>query len=324
MDFELVPTTAELIISVIDAVYLYGDQGVEISAVENLLDITTNAAENALKMGVQLEILKYDTAATRFINQSKFTKFLISSDQNQKAAFFRLFLEDYNPYAFFKQRLAILSQVDAAAEQTKVFFSLASHREDIKSTLVNLGQYAKSIESEGAGLYKISGFEPGNLSNYSEMEHLVSSIENAKLHVIDYLGDNVVSFLRDTDCIQNFAESVIHLKSHGNDLRAVIVFSANAIETFLTKIADMASVNIVGADGVNAKVERLKNDGKINKKYYNISKYIGHVRNAADHGLDSEISDEWRISSETAHNYMKVALSFAKHYYESFSGEYTV
>jgi predicted XRE-type DNA-binding protein len=38
-------------------------------------------------------------------------------------------------------------------------------------------------------------------------------------------------------------------------------------------------------------------------------KYLGHLRNAADHGVDSEIGTQWQVSAKTAVEYVHVAQS---------------
>ena len=42
-------------------------------------------------------------------------------------------------------------------------------------------------------------------------------------------------------------------------------------------------------------------------KHKFILKYLGHVRNAADHGIDAEVNHEWDICQNTAEEYVHVA-----------------
>ena len=64
--------------------------------------------------------------------------------------------------------------------------------------------------------------------------------------------------------------------------------------------------------GINAKMLRLVQAGLYPKKLHNICKYLGHVRNAADHGNDAEIDAPWEVSGSTGRNYIFVAAGFIR------------
>jgi hypothetical protein len=42
----------------------------------------------------------------------------------------------------------------------------------------------------------------------------------------------------------------------------------------------------------------------------NVGKYLGHVRNAADHGIDRDVAAQWGIRPSTGIEYVFVACSF--------------
>ncbi len=54
-------------------------------------------------------------------------------------------------------------------------------------------------------------------------------------------------------------------------------------------------------------MQNIVNAGHYPNKLLNVSKYVGHVRNAADHGADPEIGAPWEISAQTGRNYVFVA-----------------
>jgi hypothetical protein len=41
-----------------------------------------------------------------------------------------------------------------------------------------------------------------------------------------------------------------------------------------------------------------------------VGKYLGHVRNAADHGIDQDVGAAWTIRPQTGLEYVHVACSF--------------
>ena len=72
---------------------------------------------------------------------------------------------------------------------------------------------------------------------------------------------------------------------------------------------DNYGVNIQGANGINAKADRIAQNNHLTHKHKFMVKYLGHVRNATDHGTDAEIGQTREISKETAIKYVHVTQS---------------
>jgi hypothetical protein len=94
--------------------------------------------------------------------------------------------------------------------------------------------------------------------------------------------------------------------------REAVLQAGIAIENFLNGVAAHHGTNIVGANGVNAKMDRLVQASLYPGKLHNVCKYLGHVRNAADHGADAEIGAPWDVSGQTGRNYVFVAAMFIR------------
>lgn len=94
--------------------------------------------------------------------------------------------------------------------------------------------------------------------------------------------------------------------------REAVLQAGIAIENFLVAVATHHGTNISGANGVNAKMDRLVSSSRYPGKLQNVCKYLGHVRNAADHGADAEISAPWEVSGQTGRNYVFVAAMFIR------------
>jgi hypothetical protein len=94
--------------------------------------------------------------------------------------------------------------------------------------------------------------------------------------------------------------------------REAVLQAGIAIENFLVAVAAHHTTNIGGASGVNAKMDRLVNAGHYPGKLHNVCKYLGHVRNAADHGADAEIGAPWDVAGQTGRNYVFVATMFIR------------
>lgn len=305
MSFEIYRTTAEHIIGATDAA-LQKMEGVNENLIAQFLDITEDYALNALRMAEQLGLLSKNQSG-EFIPCFPYAVYLITSDPHHKAAILRFVLEQYPPYKTFKFRVALTGIAPEAANQARALHNIHAHRDDILGTLINLGTYANSLVSEAAGRYLPV---EGEANDYILMvEEAIQNRETAELHVRRRMGSEVADWVNQTEVFNPLVTAYQRLGSAKEDQRAPIVHAANAVESFLSQIAALRNVNIQNANGINAKTERLAQTNHLATKHKFILKYLGHVRNAADHGIDSEIGQAWEISQNTAIEYVHVAQS---------------
>jgi hypothetical protein len=100
------------------------------------------------------------------------------------------------------------------------------------------------------------------------------------------------------------------LRAKDNDATGAVVFAGNAIESYLEGLAGRLNVNVTGATGINSKLERFGQAGHFPKKLIQVGKYLGSIRNAADHGVDPDVGASWTIREATGVEYVLVACSF--------------
>jgi hypothetical protein len=218
-------------------------------------------------------------------------------------------LENFEPYCVFKQRLAVTELAARAAEQVKLIFNLTPHRDEIRDTFISLGTFTQSLITEGAGLFKVVDYE----SPKADFLHVVAEVAAdrglAEAIIRRRLGDEIAGWINQQEVLSPLITAYQRVRL-GNDARSCIVHAGNAIESFLVQLGAHMGVGLVGATGINGKVERFGN--QLNAKHKNMLKYLGHVRNAADHGIDTEIGNSWDISTESATEYVHVAISTVK------------
>jgi hypothetical protein len=102
------------------------------------------------------------------------------------------------------------------------------------------------------------------------------------------------------------------LRARGNDGRGAVVSAGNAVESYVADLAGRVGVGLAGATGINAIIDRLDQANTLPKKLVFVGKYLGHVRNAADHGVDPDVGASWLIQSSTGTEYVFVACSFLR------------
>jgi hypothetical protein len=96
----------------------------------------------------------------------------------------------------------------------------------------------------------------------------------------------------------------------GSAERSVVVQAGNAIESYLDGLGATEGVPLSGATGINAKLDRFQTARKVPSKLIACGKYLGNVRNAADHGIDPELGKSWSITPACAVAYVPTACVF--------------
>ncbi len=294
MNYNVVLTTAEDIVAVVDAVVAKGN-GATIDFVADFTGIATNdQVMKALQMSVELDLLSYNNNTSCYETKSFLARKLVSAaSDNQKAAIMRLILEQYTPYKTFKTRYSFTKSIDMACKQTKTLHSIQSNERDIKNTFISIATYAKALRSEGANLYSFA--EDSDAENLIEYSLRTTSIIEESLR--DFWGENICEFVNTTNVFQPLSDALQKLKANPIDARSVVVYSANAFESFLNDYANYKKVSLIGKNGIIEKGNALS----VSKKHKGLIGFIGQIRNAADHGADPDENNQiWTVSKETA------------------------
>lgn len=295
--------TAEQVVAVVEAVVVYAKPTTK-DFVRDFADLTEAQSEAALELAADLKLLTRHGGD--YILGSPLCRFIANSDQAGKAVALRIVLEDYEPFAIFRQRLMATQSPSIAAQQTKVVLDLDAHREDINHTLVSLGTYCQALANEGSGRYRPEAEPTGD--TLQVLAEGCQDLEAAELRVREQLGNTAAERVSRDDVIRPLARGLREAISGRG--QGAVVSAGNAVESFLAEVANRRGVNIVGANGINAKLDRLDTAGHLPKKLVFFGKYLGHIRNAADHGVDNDIGASWIVRDATGLEYVFVACSF--------------
>lgn len=296
------PATAEQVIAAVEAV-LVSRAAAAPNFVAGFLDVPVDQAEAGLKLGVDLGFLSEQGG--EFSVWSPLCEFAATANEGQKAAVVRIILESYEPFVIFRQRLTVTTASEAARE-TKALLDLTAHREEIKDTLISLGTYSGALVTEGGGHYRL---ESDAASNPLGVLAIASADRaSAEERIRAQLGADAAGVASRDEVIVPLAEAL--LKAKEGDGRGAVVSAGNAVESYLVEYAARAGVNVAGANGINAKLDRFDQAGVLPKKIIFMGKYLGHIRNAADHGVDPEVGASWSIRDATGVEYVFVAASF--------------
>lgn len=305
MAYNIVLTTAEDIVAVVDAVVAKGS-GANSDYIADFTGIATEDQVNkALCMAVELEMLVLDESSGCYtVNSYLAERLVTATSDDQKAAVMRLILEQYQPYRAFKVRYGFTHQIETACRQAKILCSINGNERDIKNTLISIATYAKALKSEGANLYSFVEEE----YTFSLVEAALSESAVSEKLLREFFGDSNYSRVNPTTVIEPLAEAFQKSKADSPDTRAVIVYSANAFESFLDDYASAKGVSLAGKTGIIKKRDALSSF--LSKKHKGMIDYIGQVRNAADHGADNDENGQmWTVTRDTALLYPCIVAS---------------
>jgi len=110
------------------------------------------------------------------------------------------------------------------------------------------------------------------------------------------------------EVIEPLANALI--KAAEPDARGAVVRAGNGVESFLVGAAVGPGINLTAATGINSKLVRFSNAGALPTKILSVGHYLGHLRNAADHGVDPDVGAAWVIRDATGVEFVFVACSF--------------
>lgn len=318
MPVKFYQSTAELVVQVADAVQAF--RVVELDNVKDFCDLSSQQAENALKLAVDLGLIQENQ--DQYSPANPLIIFFSSPNEETRSALLRLVLESYLPFTTFRRRLIATGLVDAAANQTKSLLDLDAHREEIKDTLLSLGTYTKAIISEGGGKYTSS--EIPIEQHISYLSKFPQELATAQETIHSLIGSHSNTLNRE-EVIIPLATSLIKAKN-GDSLNAVRDAS-RAVESFIFRLANSLSVNIATANGIVEMLTKFRTNNKLPKKIVEAAKYLGQVRNAADHGVDKDpdVDAVWIIQSITGLNYVFCSCAFIRSTLErEFDGDHII
>jgi len=296
-------STAEQVVQIVDAVYVKGKA--DIAFLEKFCDLSNEQVTNAVGLAVDLGLI--GQSGNEWAAANILTSFFSTPIEAQKAAVLRIVLETYQPFLIFRERLKATNSADSAAQQTKAVLELQAHREEIKDTLISLGTYTGAISIQGGGRY-VSSLEP--LTNQlGELASACADLVTAEARIRLQIGNRNGQVNRE-EVLVPLSRAL--LKAKNNYPSDAVTDAAIALESFLVRLADRMSVDLAGANGINQKLDKFRSGNHLPKKIVESGKYLGHIRNAADHGVDvdPEVGAVWHVQNWTGHLYVYVTCSF--------------
>lgn len=296
-------STAEQVVQIVDAIHV--KRSADSAFLETFCDFSPEQVKNGIGLAIDLDLITQQ--GTSYSSNNALTRFFSTPNDSEKAAVLRVVLETYEPFFTFRERLTATASADTAAQQTKAILDLEGHREEIKDTLISLGTYTGAITVRGGGRYSSSRKALAN-----QLETLANACEElsaAEDRIRIQIGDKVSQVDRDEVLIP-LARALI--KASNGEPSDAVGDAAEAIESFLARLATRLGVSLARRNGIIQKLDKFRTGGHLPRKVVEAGKYLGQLRNAADHGVDTdpEVGAVWEIQENSGLQYVFVACSF--------------
>lgn len=306
MIYSIVQTTAEDILFVIDAVYAK-PENCNSKFICDFTDLSESQVKNALHMAQEFSLVTFDSNTSTYKGNSSLARLMLSTrTEEQKAAIMWLILDQYEPYRVFKDRLMRNDTLDQAAKKVKAIFDMKLSSSEIKETITNIATYSKAIINNGARNYKLNQDET---SHIDILERVLYNKANDNNILLSLLGERIYDDLNKETIIVPLLDAFSKIQATPTDGKSIILYAANAFESFLVQLGSERNISLIGKNGIIAKSNMLS----FSKKHKGMIEYLGHVRNASDHGADpSENNTSWAVYDETAKIYPFVVVNLIK------------
>lgn len=320
MAYSIEATAAEHVIGAVDAVLSHTPSARE-QDISEFCQLRIDSTRRAIRMAEQLTLIQEDAGA--YSCGSPLARLLIGAMGANRSAVFRVILESYTPFNFFCGRIYLGEDPSMAADRVKAVFKLSEHRDDIRDTLISFGTYCSSIESLGAGLYRIPSVDRRTPEHLAAVGFLLRTADAAHAGLAAALGPAAYAFLHEAKALEEL-QLAYGMLGGTPDPRALVVHVGNAVESFLVKLGKDRSIDLTSANGINQKAQRLSVNKGLTAKHQAMLGFLGHVRNAADHGVDADLNAQWIVSDRIARQYISVAVSTFASILESINAKYVL
>jgi len=305
MPQEFPIATPEQVVNCVEAVFAYGGK-TKVGTVANFLDLQLAQTQKAIDLACDFDFLKKQ--GSNIVCSSPLCRFFATPNQKQKAAILRLRLESFEPFTVFRERLIATNDAKQAAKDTKKILDLMPHHDELKESLVSFGTFTSALIKSGGGNFEVvdSALDNDLLVWATACEDRIQ----AEARIREQIDHAAFDETPRAEILEPLATGL--LRAVAADAREAVQNAGNAVESFLVWVGTETGLDVTNKPGINAKAQELTSSNKIAKKHSAMAGYLGHIRNAADHGVDADVGKAWDIQSSTGLEYVYVSLSFIR------------
>jgi hypothetical protein len=304
--------TAEQVIQATEAAYLLNGQ-TDLASIARFmsLDVAIQHQRQQVEHAIlAAQMLKLAVPRGRRQNRYTFSPLvplIVKARNEDKRVFFRVHLEQYEPFILFAERLRAGIQPQEAAVQVCAIRDFADDPVVAWRAFQSWGTYARSLVRAEDGQYvPAAPFEASHLLSQS-LEILFTQEQEARQFIHDHLEQEAFEFIEGN--VRDSLVDAILMLTNENESERVILRVGNTYEDFL-RLIGYRRVNLQNVHGIIQLGNRLRDRRLISRKHLGAVHLIGHIRNATDHGGDpDEGNRSWQVTPPTARLMILTVLS---------------
>ena len=295
---QLAPTTAELLLRAAEATHILGPE-VSTEDVAKFLGGATDRAEHALRAATELGFATQGSDNDHWTG-TRLARIAAQLRPEPKTILLRYQLEQFPPYAAFRNRIIAGEGAAEAARQSCVQHGLSVDALDAEGTLINLGTYSGDLLRDGGQLVVV--VDAGLEKMILEIQALVMEARQAvNAHIVQQLGVDAASFATG-EALDYLVDSYTRVLD-GQPYADAMFLLGKGLESWLKQLVtlDPPLTLPAGTNTMGAVARFLKENNRLNSKHHSILSGIIAIRNASDHSADPEIGGAtWTVTRETA------------------------
>jgi hypothetical protein len=269
-----------------------------VQGIRELLGVADSAARDLLENAVLLEMV--DSSG----RPRELASLMSEASVIERRELVRFYLERFDPYKTWKQRVRQGFDPLEAARYTKAIYGIDESAADVRDWFMGVGAYCGSVREDGVNVVPTEAGRP-------ELGSLISGILNRGEAITAVLSSylEVRTWEKLPEPVREHLSNAL-AKLINNDPPDEVVREAGlALDLFMSDLGENLTGGYTGLT-MGQVAQKLKTDGLLVTKHGGLTAYAVQVRNAAEHpDTDADLGgDRWTITGKSAMSYVRVVL----------------
>src|SRR6266566_4671124 len=299
MSQKIPDASAELILAAAEAVY-YLRPEFDIQKVATYIGTTSEATARSALDGARLLGFLADAQNETYQPDERILRLQTHADGLARRMLFRVRLEEFKPFRVFKERVLCGDSALESAKKVKLLEDIETEVTKVKDIFQQWGLYSQSFSQDQIGNLTCSSEEGLTPAYLLRVRASIAAAEQARVFIQLRIGEDSFRILP-AEVLDSLSSSMVRCHSRHEPKSEIMFAMGTAMERFLSFIATRANppADLTGTNGIVQMAESLRSLDVITRKHFGLIQAVGAVRNAADHGIDTEIGKSWSLTYES-------------------------
>jgi hypothetical protein len=298
MSQRIPDASAELILAAAEAVY-YLRPDFDIQKIATYIGTTSEATARGALEGAKLLGFLIEAPNGTYLPEGRILHLQTHADGLARRMLFRVRLEEFRSFQVFKERVLCGDSALESAKKVKLLQDIETEVTKVKDIFQQWGLYGQSFSQDQIGNLVCSSEEGLTPAYLLKVRASIASAEQARVFMQARIGEDYFRQLP-AEVVDSFSSAMVRCHARHEPKPEIMFAIGTSMEKFLSFIAAKASpaVDLLGTNGMVQMAERLRSRDVLTRKHFGLIQAVGAVRNAADHGVDTDIDKVWTLTYE--------------------------